>query len=84
MILYISTMVLENKWNLIFIKNIFGEKVYNFIIKLFTYSGKYNRIWMLFGWIILMIVSLVALYIYSFLFNNMDIIGEILYQTKPK
>ena len=43
-ILYVSTMIVENKWNLIFIKNIFGVRFYNFLIKSLSYTGKYNRI----------------------------------------
>ena len=43
-ILYTSTKVLEKKLNLIFIKNIFGEKFYNLFIKSLTYSSKHNRI----------------------------------------
>lgn len=40
MILYVSTMVVENKWNLIFIKNIFGERFYNLLIKSLSYTDK--------------------------------------------
>lgn len=84
MTLYISTMIVENKWNLIFIKNFFGNWFYNFIIKSLSYTGKYNRIWMLIGWILLVFASLAALYVSGFLVNNIDIISEIVQQSKSK
>lgn len=84
MILFISTMILENKWNLIFIRNIFGEWFYNLVIKSLSYTGKYNRIWMFIGWVFLVIASLVTLYISGYLMNNIDIISEIVQQSKPK
>lgn len=84
MTLYVSTMIVENKWNLIFIKNIFGEWFYNLLIKSLSYTGKYNRIWMFIGWVFLVFASLVALYISYFLVNNIDIISEIVQQSKPK
>lgn len=77
MILYVSTMIVENKWNLIFIKNIFGQWFYNLFIKSLSYTGKYNRIWMLIGWVFLVFASLVTLYISYYLPNNIDIISEI-------
>jgi general stress protein CsbA len=81
MVLYISTMIVENKWNLIFIKNIFGDWFYNLLIKCLSYTGKYNRIWILIGWVILVFASLVALYISDYLVNNIDIISEIVQQS---
>nr|YP_009307006.1 orf242 [Tolypocladium ophioglossoides]AOR52827.1 orf242 [Tolypocladium ophioglossoides] len=82
MILYISTMIFENKWNLIFIKNIFGEWFYNLFIKSLSYTGKYNRIWMFIGWVFLVFASLVTLYISYFLLNNIDTISEIVQKGK--
>lgn len=84
MILYVSTMIVENKWNLIFIKNIFGEWFFNLVIKSLSYTGKYNRIWMLIGWVFLVFASLVALYISYYFVNNIDIISEIVQQSKAK
>lgn len=43
-ILYISTMVLENKCQFLFIKNFFGDKFYNLFIKSLKFTAKYNRI----------------------------------------
>nr|YP_010564231.1 hypothetical protein OYW92_mgp09 [Epichloe bromicola]UYX62215.1 hypothetical protein [Epichloe bromicola] len=82
MILYLSTMIVENQWNLIWIKNIFGNWFYNLIIKFLSYTGKYNRIWMFIGWVLLVFASLVALYISNFLVNNLDIISEIIQKGK--
>lgn len=81
-ILYVSTMIVENKWNLIFIKNILGDWFYNLLIKSLSYTGKYNRIWMFIGWVFLVFASLVALYISDYLINNIDIISEIVQQSK--
>jgi hypothetical protein len=81
MILYVSTMVVENKWNLMFIKNIFGERFYNLLIKSLSYTGKYNRIWMFIAWVFLVFASLLALYISYYLGNNIDIISEIVQQS---
>lgn len=82
MILYVSTMVVENKWNLIFIKNIFGVRFYNLVIKSLSYTGKYNRIWMFIAWVFLVFASLLALYISYYLGNNIDIISEIVQQSR--
>lgn len=81
-ILYVSTMIVENKWNLIFIKNILGDWFYNLLIKSLSYTGKYNRIWMFIGWVFLVFASLVALYVSDYLINNIDIISEIVQQSK--
>lgn len=84
MFLYLSTMVLEHKWNLIFIKNIFGEKFYSFFIKILTYTSKHNKIWMFIALVALVFASLIALYISYFLLNNIDIVSEIVQRSKPK
>ena len=76
MILYLSTMGIENKLNLIFIKNIFGEWFYNLLIKSLSYAGKYNRIWMFIAWVFLVFGSISALYVSYFILNNIDIISE--------
>lgn len=84
LILYISTMVIENKWNLMFIKNIFGERFYNLLIKSLSLSGKNNKIWMFIGWLFLIFASIVALYLSFFLLNYIDIISNIVEQSKNK
>ena len=84
MILYVTTMVVEKNLNLIFIKNIFGEGFYNLLIKSLSFTAKYNRIWMFIGWVFLVFASLVALYISYYLLNNIDIISEIVQQSKSK
>ena len=84
MIFYLSNMALENKLNLIFIKNIFGERFYNLLIKSLSYAGKYNRIWMFITWVLSVFGSIIALLVSYFILNNIDIISEIVQQSKPK
>ena len=66
MILYISTMVVNNKWNLMFVKNILGELFYKLLIKYLNFTNKSNRIWMFIGWILLIVASLAPLYFSNF------------------
>lgn len=84
MILYISTMAIENKFYLVFIKNIFGERFHSFLIKLLSYSAKHNKVWMIIAWIFLIFGSIVALWLSYFLIDNIDIISEIVQQSKSK
>lgn len=84
MILYISTMVFENKWNLTFIKNLFGERFYNLLIKSLSYSAKYNKVWMFIAWIFLIFGGIVGIYISQILIDNIDIISEIVKESKNK
>ena len=84
MIFYLSNMAFENKLNLIFIKNIFGEKIHSLVIKYSTYINKSNNIWLMIIFILIFCCSLASLYFSYFILNNIDIISEIVQQSKPK
>jgi hypothetical protein len=43
-ILFISSYVIENKLNLIFIKNIFGTRFHSFLMKLLKYTSNTNKL----------------------------------------
>nr|YP_009160661.1 hypothetical protein [Hirsutella minnesotensis]AKR17990.1 hypothetical protein [Hirsutella minnesotensis] len=77
LILYTADKVISKKWNLLFIKNIFGETFYNLFIKWFLYTGKYNKIWMGIAWLLLLIASMITLYVSSYILNHIDIISDI-------
>lgn len=76
-ILYFSHLLVENKWNLLFIKNTFGEWFYNLLIKSLRNLGKFNKIWLFITFVFLIFGVIVTLYISYFLVNNFDIISEI-------
>ena len=77
LILYTADKVVNKKWNLLYIKNIFGESFYNLIIKWFSFAGKYNKIWMGIAWLLLLIASIITLYVSSYILNHIDIISDI-------
>jgi len=77
-ILYLIDKVVKNKINIIFIRNIFGERFYNLFIKGINFTSKSNQIWMLIIWIILVLSSIGGIYFAYFLLNNINIISEIL------
>ena len=82
LILYIADKVVEKKWNLTIIKNIFGERVHSLVIKWFSYASKSNKIWLLFGFFLLIVASINSLYISHFLLNNIELISNIVQQSK--
>ena len=84
LVIYIANRVVENKWDLTFIKNIFGVKVHSFVIKSLTYTSKSNNIWLMVIFILLFISTLASLYFSYFILNNIDIISEIVQQSKGK
>jgi hypothetical protein len=84
LILYLANKVIEKKWDLTFIKNIFGERIYSFIIKLLTYTSKSNDIWIIVIFILLFCFSLASWYFSPFTLSNIDIISEIVQQSKKK
>nr|YP_010247527.1 hypothetical protein MFQ26_mgp10 [Cordyceps pruinosa]QQA36261.1 hypothetical protein [Cordyceps pruinosa] len=81
-VLYLSTMVVDKHWNLIFIQNILGKWFYNLFIKALIFTGKNNRIWMYIASILLIFSILITLYISYFILNNIDIITQIVANTK--
>ena len=82
-VLFISTKVVSKKYNLTFIKNIFGERFYYYFIKGLSYTNKSNEIWMFIVWILLIIASLGTTYIAYLLITHIDIISET-YQNSKK
>lgn len=78
-ILYLCDKVVKNKWELMFIKNIFGERFYSLVVKGINYTSKSNQIWMLAIWIMLVLSTLASIYFGYFLLNNIYIISEILH-----
>lgn len=82
LIIYIANKVVENKWNLTFIKNIFGERIHYFVIKSFTYTSKFNNAWLMVIFILLFSSSLASLYFSYFILNNIDIISTIIQNGK--
>ena len=82
-ILFISSIIIENKLSLAFLKNIFGTHFHSFIMKMLEYSAKTNKVWMLIAWIILIIATLGSICISYFLLTHLDTIVEI-YQNSKK
>lgn len=83
-ILLLSDLVIKYNWKLLFIKNIFGERFYNLVMKSLNYTSKLNKIWIWIILILLVISSIGSLFISYFILNNIDIISEIIQQSKPK
>jgi len=77
-ILYLIDKVVKNKINIVFIKNIFGERFYSLLIKGINFTSKSNHIWMFIIWIMLVLSSIGGIYFAYFLLNNIHIISEIL------
>nr|YP_009364362.1 hypothetical protein [Ophiocordyceps sinensis]ARF03430.1 hypothetical protein [Ophiocordyceps sinensis]QDH07224.1 hypothetical protein [Ophiocordyceps sinensis] len=84
LVIYIANRVVDNKWDLRYIKTIFGERIHYFVIKSLTYTSKTNKIWLMVIFILLFISSLASLYFSYFILNNIDIISEIVQQSKGK
>lgn len=84
LVIYIANRVVENKLNFTFIKNIFGERIYYLVLKSLTYANKTNKIWLMVIFILLYISSLASLYFSYFILNHIDIISEIVQQSKGK
>lgn len=82
LILYIADNITSKKWNLLFIKRIFGVTTYNLIIKWFTFTSRYNKIWIGIAWLLLLIASFVTLYVSSYLSNNIEILADIINNKK--
>jgi len=82
LILYIADNITSNKWNLLFIERILGITAYNLIIKWFTFTAKYNKVWLGIAWLLLLIASFITLYVSGYLSNNIDIISDIVNSRK--
>lgn len=76
-VLYISNKVANKKWNLTFIKKIFGERFHSLFVKLITFTSKSNEIWMIIIWILLVIACIGTTGIAHFLIMYLEVISEI-------
>lgn len=83
-ILYISNKVVNIDWKLTYIKNRFGDRVHYYIMKHLTYTSKSNNFFIVLGILLLIISSIYGLFLAKFLINNIDIISEIVLQSKSK
>lgn len=82
-LLYISNNFANNKLKTDFLKNIFGVRFYNIVVKLLNYTNKTNKIWMIVIWVLLLIASLATIYISYYILFHIDVISEI-YQNSKK
>ena len=80
-ILYISDKIINNKWELLFIKKYFGIRFYNLIIKGISYTSKSNQIWIFLIWIMLIFSSICSIYFAYYLLNNIDVISKIVNES---
>jgi hypothetical protein len=84
LILLLANKVVNNQWKLEFLKKIFGEKTHNFIIKSLSLTSKTNNVFIIFGFIVLIITSISTLYISYFILENIDIITDIVKEYTKK
>jgi uncharacterized membrane protein YgcG len=76
-ILLLADLAIKYNWNFLFIKNIFGGRFYNLVIKGINYISRLNKIWIWIILILLVILSIGCLSISYFILNNIDIISDI-------
>lgn len=76
MVLHFNTKIINNKWEFTYIKYILGE-YYSYFDKILKFTSKSNELWMLFGWILLILACIFSTCIAFFLINYIDIITEV-------
>jgi hypothetical protein len=76
-VLYINTKIINNKWDLSFIKNIFGESFYKYFMKALSFGSKSNELWIFIGWTILVIATLFSVFAAYFLIKHIDLLTEL-------
>ncbi len=76
-ILLLFNKIIKNNYQLLYIKNIFGEYIQKLIFKIIRYSFKSNNFFIIFGWVLLIITCLISLNLSNFMLNNIEIISEI-------
>lgn len=81
-LLLLSDLIIKYNWKFLFIKNIFGERFYNLVMKTINYSSKVNKIWIWLILVLLVISSIGSLSISYFILNNIDTISGIIQQFK--
>lgn len=67
LILFITSKARTNQLSLIFIKNNFGERIHNFVIKILSFTSKSNKAWIIIILILLILACLSIIYIAQFL-----------------
>lgn len=82
--LYISSKIINGKWDLSFIRNILGERFYYYFIKIYSYGSKTNQAWILFNIIFIFIASIASILIGCFLIKYIDLITELYEYYKNK
>ena len=83
-IFYIKSKIINENWKLLFIKIIFGERFYNYFMRLCKYGSKTNLIWIYYFLFLLIFGGLLVIYINYFLIFKIDIITEIYEISKKK
>lgn len=83
-IFYIKSKIINENWKLLFIKIIFGERFYNYSMRLYKYGSKTNWIWIYYFIFLLIFGGLLVIYINYFLIFKIDIITEIYEISKKK
>jgi len=78
----IITYFICNNYKLKFLKILLGEGVYNFLYKIYIKINSFNKFWIFFILILLIINCIINLYYSNYILNNIDIISEIVKNTK--
>lgn len=81
-ILLLSNFIIDYNWKFLFIKNIFGVRFYNLVMKTINYSSKVNKILIWLIIILLIISSIGSLSISYFILNNIEAISDIIQRFK--
>nr|YP_010164140.1 hypothetical protein K8J96_mgp38 [Metarhizium album]QRK27466.1 hypothetical protein [Metarhizium album] len=84
LILFLANKVVNNQWKLEFLKKILGEKTQNFILKSLSLTSKTNNAFIILCFTFLIITSISTLYISYFITENIDIITDIVKESKKK
>jgi hypothetical protein len=82
--MYINSKIINEGWDLSFIKKIFGERFYYYFMKIYSYGSKTNQAWIIFGFIILIVASIVSMIIAYSLIKYIDLITELYEYYKNK
>lgn len=77
-------MIYKYKDKLEFLKKWLGNNIYLLILKIIFIGSKYNNIWIGFVFISIILISLLNLWSSYFLYNNIDIIINLIEESKNK
>jgi hypothetical protein len=81
---YISSKIINGKWNFSFIEKFFGKRLYYYFMKMYLYGSKTNQAWMIFSFILLIIASIVSMILAYSLIKYIDLITELYEHYKNK